>query len=427
MTSSLRTSPDQEKNAFYVGLLDRCVSAVVDAVGEKNIRAILMIGAPARSEVTVTGTPKGLFSLSDIDLVCACREAADAQDLRGRLRDTVAALNRELVDRCAGVDVTMKTEQQLASPRPLISSYEMVRSPVVIWGDEKTASTLGDVDIADIPKSESLVLIHNRVLEELLHRPRNTDADLKLMASLFSLYATAKLVLDAITAHLFIRNSVPTGFRDRVGYFLDDVLMRPESSGIKKALDPYLEELPAWAEFKTTGDLGPIAARLGESAIPEALDRLAMQSWSRYVAYAEVFWRSILGDVVRTDLTNLRIESVARVYQRVESFPRSVVRTRRRVIGGRAPSGLFSRPGALLRSRFGSPKLLSYLITVLVYLSYSREADWDRIDRLIRIYCPFELPGGFRELSKDEKRAVLVDRIALMHRTVLLGRKDEET
>jgi hypothetical protein len=420
-----RTSPDPEKNEFYLGLVDKCVSAVVGALGEGNIRALLMIGAPARSEATVTLTPRGLYSLSDIDLVCSCRATADHAALSALLKDVVAGLNRELADACAGVDVTIKAEQQLSAPHALISSYEMVRSPVVVWGDENAASTLGEIDIADIPTSESLVLVHNRMLEELLHRPGRGAAEPSFMDSLLSLYSTAKLVLDAITAHLFIRNHVPTGFGDRVSYFLDDVLERPESARLKSALGPYVKELPGWGRFKTTGDLSAISVGLGSGTAAELGD-LAAKSWSRYIPYAEVFWRSTLGDSTRADVSDDSIESVARVYGRLESFPRSLVRARRLLSGGGAPADLYSGPGALARARFASPKLLSYLTAVLVYLSYADGADWDLIDRLIRSYCPFKLPRGFRALPKDEKRSVLTERIALLHRTVLLGRKETE-
>ncbi|MCK4511958.1 hypothetical protein KAW64_09475, partial [bacterium] len=247
MPLPLRTSAVPAKDRFYSELVERCAAVVVDTLGRESIRAVLMIGAPARSEVTVVEAPDGYYSLSDIDLVCACRHGTNLESLRGKLAPAMSSLNRELSGACTGVDVAMKSEVQLAEPWPLISTFEMVRSPVVVWGDDRIVSALGDVDIADVPNTESLTLMHNRITEQLLRRPPDDPGERPFLSSLLSLYGTAKLVLDSITAHLFIRNNVPPGFADRVEFFLSDVIERPEAARLKKELGEFLDELPAWA------------------------------------------------------------------------------------------------------------------------------------------------------------------------------------
>ena len=423
MPLPLRTSTVPEKDAFYSGLVERCTDAIIETLGRNSVRAILMIGAPARSEVTVVEIPGGHYSLSDIDLVCACSCSTDIESLRTKLAPTMSDLNRDLAGVCTGVDVSMKSETDLAEPRPLISTYEMVRSPAVVWGNDRIVSALGDVDIADVPNTESLKLIHNRMTEELLLRPDSGPAERPLLSSLSSLYGTAKLVLDSITAHLFIRNKVPTGFKDRVDFFLSDVVRRPESARMRESLSEFLDELPVWADFKTTGDLAAITALGDTTTEPADVDRLARHMWNRYIGYAEVFWRAALGDVTRTDATERPIEQIRRLYGRLESVPRSVVRTRRALRPGRTPKGLLRRSGAYYRARLASPRVLAYHTAVLTYLSFSDTVEWSRVAASVRRYCPFELPAGFASMGADEQRTILVERLRAFHHSVLLGRR----
>ena len=419
----LRTSSVPEKDEFYSALVERCVDTVVRTLGKEHIRALLMIGAPARSEVTVVETPEGLYSLSDIDLVCACRPGADLASLKRKLAPAMSDLNRDIEGVCAGADVALKSETQLAEPRPLISNFEMIRSPVVVWGDERIGSTLGDIDVADVQMTESLVLVHNRITEKLLVRlPDGTGAP-SYVEALTSLYGTAKMVLDSITAYLFLRNNVPTSFVDRVDYFLGDVLERPESRRLKSNLAPYLEALPAWARFKTTGDLSGVVEHVGDGVSAGDIAALARNAWSRYTQYAELLWRAVLSDVARVDASERNLVQIGRIYQRLEKAPRSVGRAVRMLRGGRAPKGLFSARRTLLRSPLGSPRLLAYLTAVVTYLSYSDSVDWKTADRMIVRYCPFVLPRGYRALSPDAKRSAVTQQIRLLHHGVLLGRK----
>jgi hypothetical protein len=423
MPLPVRTSAVPQKDEFYARLVERCITVVIDTLGSHDIRALLMIGAPARSEVTVVETPDGYYSLSDIDLVCACNYGTNRHAMREKLAPAVAELNRELDGVCAGADVSMKSEVQLAEPRPLISAYEMVRSPVVVWGDKRIVSALGDVDIADVPKSESLTLIHNRMTEELLVRPRGEAGPRPRIEALSRLYTTAKLTLDSITAYLFLRNNVPTGFAQRVDYFLEDVLNRPESAGLRDRLSGYLDELPAWALFKTTGDLSGVAEHLGGTLDDDGLADLAAKAWNRSIGYAEIFWRAILSDVVRRDGISPDLAGTARLYGRVEGLLRSVYRTRGMLKPGRAPDGLLSTFTAVTRAPFASPRVLAYLTAVVTYLSFSDAVGWERVEQLVRKYCPFNLPRGYGDLPPDERREALIDLIGLFHTYVLLGRK----
>jgi hypothetical protein len=336
----------------------------------------------------------------------------------------MADLNRELEARCSGADVSVKNEEALADPSPLISTFEMIRSPTVVWGDSRIVSALGDIDIADVPKTESLTLIHNRVTESLLFHPVPGSAQEDRKEALRRLYATAKVMLDSITAYLFLRNNVPTGFGDRVRFFTDDVLRRPESAGLLGRLSPFLDELPAWARFKTTGDLEGVAESLGGTLDDAGLIGLANGAWYRCIPYVEALWRAILTDVARRDATVQDLSAVARLYGRLENPLRSALRTKGILEPGRAPEGLLSAPRAVARARYASTKALVYLTAVLVYLSFSDALEWRLAEKLILRYCPFRFPQGFSNRSDEEKRETLIQMLDAFHRHVLLGRRE---
>ena len=86
MERPYRTSSVPEKDDFYRSLVERCASAIVGSVGEKNLEAILLGGAPARGEATVIDGTEGLYSLSDIDLGLEFRTGPRRRALRLRRR-----------------------------------------------------------------------------------------------------------------------------------------------------------------------------------------------------------------------------------------------------------------------------------------------------------------------------------------------------
>ena len=422
MPTTLRATPDDEKNAFYWSVADRAVRTVVEALGEGDVDAVLMIGAPTRSEATVVETDRGLYSLSDVDLICIGGDDADCAELKRRLAAPLAALNREYDSSCTGIDVAVKKRHHLASPYPIIANYEMFRSPVVLWGDEGVRDSFGEVGIEDIPGIESLVLLHNRTVEELLLHRSVQQASGDRMTAVRILYRTAKLALDLVTAFLFLQKDVPTKYTERVELFVDDFLERPGFERLKKNLSGYAGELRAWAHFKATADLTALVNRFDRSAGTDDLSALARSLWFRYTRYVEVFWKTILGSVTHRDLTEADITTAAGAYSGLEPLPMRIARTLRVLRTDGYPDELFSRARMLTRWRFASPVPLGHLTAVLAYLRFSDSIERDRLDVAVERYCPFALPGGFRELSEDGKREILLNRLGLFHETVLLGR-----
>ncbi len=422
-----RTSPTPEKDDFYRSLVERCVGAIVESVGENGLEAILLVGAPARGEATVIEGTDGLYSLSDIDLVCVHTTAADRALLSSRLAPTIRGLNAAIEDACTGVDASLKPLIQFASPQPYISSFETFRSPVVVWGDEAVASALPEPRIEDIAPDESLRLVHNRIVEQLILYPEiaRVPDDFREVAGI--LYRTAKLALDCVTAILFLEGNVPIGYRERADLFVYDLLERPQFSRLKEALSDFREDIPAWAAFKTTGSLVPISDRFRNAHRPPELSRIAREEWYRYTGFAAPCWRYVLGAVAGLDLIEADVQDVARAYARLETPTRRVVRALKVLGPGAAPKGLFSAARVLRGSRLASPRLLGYLTGVLTYVAMGETDDWDWIDRTAVTHCPFKVPARMRALGLASRREILVDRLSLYHEAMLLGRQVGES
>ena len=127
--------------------------------------------------------------------------------------------------------------------------------------------------------------------------------------------------------------------------------------------------------------------------------------------------------MARTDTAGRGVDALAKTYERLESFPRSMWRAYKMIRSGRSPKGLFSKAGTLARGRFGSPRLLAYLTAVVTYLSYSDAVEWAQAERLVRHYCPLRLPRGFSAMTDEQKREALIGLLQRLHHSMLLGRK----
>ncbi len=416
-----------EKHEFFAKLLERCVDEIAHAVSEDDIEALLMIGAPTRGEVTVVDTPSGLYSLSDIDLICVTRPSTNRSELRLRVAPLMARLNRELTPDCSGIDMSFKTHVHLTSPYPLISNYEFARSPVCLYGNENVLSSIAKVDPDEIPVADALRFVHNRCFEHMIARPPTQEGPADFSTALSSLYRTAKLALDLVSAFLFVRRNTPLGYEARVKLFIEDYLRRDKFAALATALEPFIDDLPAWAAFKTSGDLNRLASHFGTTADAPALQHLASDLWYKYIPYAEELWKSIFGSTLGQDVSRLPLPAIAEYFGKLESLPRKIVRTLRLLKPAAAPKGLLSRVGIVRRMFFASPLALAYLTALITLFSHAENADREWTRGAIVRYAPFSLPVSFRAMSDKEREDVLMGKLAFFHQAMLLGRRVKES
>lgn len=443
-----RYARDDSKHAFFAGIVERCTDAMIAAVGESNVAAIFMTGAPSRGEATIVKTAGKLYSLSDVDLVCIASPAADLGTARAAAANAVARLNRELADVCVGVDATVKPHEYAGHLPALIANYEFVRTPALLWGDAAARDTLGEVNIDDIPADDALRFVHNRCIERLLVTRTGATADDDTPTDqapvagsrteldvLRSYYSTAKLMLDLVTAFLFARRHVPIGYEERVRLFIDDYCERAEFGALAEEADPFIEELPLWAAFKTTGDAGALRAALPENVLAGA----------HAAPFAMVMWKRVLGDALCEDLSLASLPEALDRLAALEGPARSLVRSVKTLRSGRRraifPAGIVLQ-GALR----ASPVARAYLTGLLLFFSgfggaasnitdleehehhagpiggptLNGSREWTRA--ALARYAPFSLPTDFPSMTDGEMRQVLLSRLARFHNEILLGR-----
>lgn len=415
-------APKKDRRAFYQSLVSRVSTGVAAAVGESNIRALLMIGAPARGEATVVETPEGPYSLSDIDLVGLVSPGADLASVKARAAQWVPRANEELSEACTGIDVSFRTVDELRRLFPSISNFEMLRSPAVVWGDPSAASALPTIGLADVPAWDALVLVHNRIVEELLTERMLDLGPTSLKASLAALYAAGKLVLDAVTALLFVEREVPETYIDRVRVFSTELLERPANRRLKEACREFLPDLEAWSRFKSDGDLARLARFFDSAADAEGIARLPHRLRDKYSRLAGTIWRAVLGRVVGRDVLNLPLREVLPLFGRLESPVRSAVRALKALRSPAGQAGLYSTRRVLARAPFASPRYLAYMTAVVLYLGTSDGPDGAATDRLVRAYCPFPL-GRHGTCTDGDARRALLESLAQFHKIVLKGRR----
>lgn len=415
--------PDAPGAAFYRTLVERCVRGVVETLGEGDVEALVLIGAPARGEPTVAETDAGPYSLSDVDLACFVRRDADVSTLRALARRWVIGANESLAPVCSGVDVSVRRRGDSRHFRPFISTFEMLRSPSVVWGDASILEEFPKIAIEDVPAHDSLTLLHNRVVEGVILRRRLTRPAGSMSEALSALYTSCKLSLDAVTAFLFLEQDVPERYVDRARAFAYRILNRPENDPIRVELAGYLPDIEALARFKASGDAAALAAAFGESADVPGIAAAARRCLREHAGLVETMWRLILEHVSGGKVVGEELDAAAALYSRLEPFPRKVVRALRMLRSPAGRAGLFSARRVFALTPFASPKLLAYVTAVVTYLEAEGRAGGDSAGPIVRRYCPFSLPRGFRRLEAGERLEVLADKLDLFLHAVLHGRE----
>ncbi len=443
---NMRYAHDDAKHDFFAGIVERCADAVWSAVGDTRATALFMTGAPSRGEATIVETSDGLYSLSDVDLVCIARPDTDLAAARADVARAVAGLNRELDGVCVGADATVKPHGYAGVLPALISNYELVRTPGLLRGDRAAGELLGSVSIDEIPTDDALRFVHNRCIEQLLSERDARDARGESgrvtdeLDTLRSYYSTAKLMLDLVTAFLFVRRHVPVGYAERVQLFIDDYCERAEFGALAEEVDPFLEELPVWADFKTTGD----TRRLRHTLSTDAL------AGTHAAPFALMMWKRVLGDVLGEDLSLSSLPKAIDRLAAMEGPARSVARSFKAIRSGTLRS-LYPTSVVLRGALQASPNARAYITGLLLFFSGLGSAsgtsvadierhehhagpvggptlraprEWTR-EALSR-YAPFSLPAGLSSSTDQEMRRLLLSRLARFHEEVLLGRMRSE-
>ena len=415
--------PDAPGTPFYQTLVETCVRGVLESLGESELDALILIGAPTRGEPTVVETAAGPYSLSDVDMACIVRHGADIPLLKSKLASWVASANEELKPVCSGVDVSMRRRGDARGFHPLIATYEMLRTPSVVWGDPSVLGELPDFRVEDVPAWDCLRLLHNRIVEQVVLHRRLARRPADERSTLSDLYATGKLTLDAMTAFLFLEREVPERYVDRAAVFRRRITNLPWDDRLRVALEAHLPRIDALARFKASGDRSLLATAFGTGTDTAGLIEMTRECFRANAEIAEAMWRLLVERASGGEARGEEIDAVAALYSRLETLPRKAVRAMRMLRSPAGRAGLFSAGRVVALSPFASPKELAYLSAVVIYLELSARIDGDEARAALRRWCPFNLPRDFWSLDEARRREALLDRLDLFRHAVLHGRK----
>ncbi len=239
-------------------------SYIVDRLGERNVRAVVLAGSFALDEGSVVFTSSGPVFLSDVDLVLilSSREAhAAAYRLRGELGKCCEELFPEAVfSGRIEIGTFLPDELKRLPARPGV--FDLRSHGAVLWGDGDVLAHIPAFREEDIDGDEALVLVENRMMSLLDTYPEEGKSVRDLPYSFW--YEIARVHTDIGTAALCIDRSYVSGYGRRARRLAERVDDGSIASLISRAA---LADVSRWTRFKLDPSSGlEEARRAGRSA-----------------------------------------------------------------------------------------------------------------------------------------------------------------
>lgn len=280
----VRTFPEWWPGRFH-SCIRSCTEYIVDRIGERNVRAVILSGSFAINEGSVLFTESGPLFLSDIDLlvVLDSREAhARSYRDRSELGEACEALFPGAVfSGRFDVGIFLTDELRRLPSRPGV--FDLREYGVVLWGDGDVLSLMPEYRESRIGGQEALVLLENRMLSLLGGYP-GTDAAVGAVAPSF-LYGIARAYTDIATAALCLAGSYRAGYDARARLIDENADGEPIDHLVPRSLVPLITQ---WTRFKLEPSVESRHGRNNRAA-PDVLWEEAagavLDTWKRGVLY----------------------------------------------------------------------------------------------------------------------------------------------
>ncbi len=416
----IHASDDSRANAFYNQLVKEVVEDFFGRYEEKDFTALILKGAPARHEATVVELEHVPFSLSDMEFIAVVKPEKRA-DASFSIREWERTINERLQDKSTGVDVIVRTEEQLRTLPHVISVYETAQSPALIWGEPEVLRSLPQFEPCDIPFMDCLTYFHNRIVEQFLVYPSLKEIPDDMKRRLTMLYRTSKLVLDLATAYLYVEGGAPLQYSERVEAF-ERISSRQKDEKFEHLRPDFLARLKLWVDFKLHGEPEKIYEFYGCDNQAHAFEPLIRKIWFESIAYAEWFWKWFLRKRGFAIKESAKPADLTACYFRLESYPRKVVRWIKTLRHPNVRSRWFSWRRILRLSGKASPRLLVYLSAITAFLSCSETKDSEQYRDIAGRYCPMDLPDDYTTSSAEQQILYVCERLENFYRAVILNR-----
>lgn len=242
----VRTFPDWWPGRFH-SFIRTCSEYLVEQIGERDVRAIILSGSFALNEGSVLFRESGPLFLSDIDLVVVLdsrRAHARTYARRHELGEACEALFPEATfSGHFGIGMFLPGEMRFLPPRPGV--YDLKEHGVVLWGDGEVLSLIPAYRASQIGGIEALVLLENRMLALLGVYPGTGDAARDV--SITFPYEIGRVYTDIATATLCVACTYRPSYDVRVRMMEEGADTGPINRLVSRSLVPLVAQ---WTRFK---------------------------------------------------------------------------------------------------------------------------------------------------------------------------------
>lgn len=201
---------------------------ILNYLGEKNLRAIVLSGSLAIGEGSAVRNPNGEINIfSDMDISIIANEEPfwfEGNEDRHKLLTTRnnslnAALNESRPSELlTPIDTMIFSSSQIQNwwITPRIVTIQLSGTARVIWGDDNLLPDTPPVSVNEIADEDIFKLFNNRIAEQVFYRVRYEDG---LDSTQIFVFHTAKAAVDAVLATCVAAGVYENGLLNRINKF----------------------------------------------------------------------------------------------------------------------------------------------------------------------------------------------------------------
>jgi predicted nucleotidyltransferase len=175
---------------------DLIVKYIVDGIGQKKVRAIILTGSLARNQASFKKINGKVILASDIDLVIVVKSTALLKSL-----GVIKEMSSKITDRLckfqfiSQVSFSVITEESLAKAEPSMFMFDLIQNGRTIYSNVEGPLVFPHFSVKEIPKYDIYRLLFNRMVEALdsfvtdcMRNQFDEHSNVKVLKSLQKLY-----------------------------------------------------------------------------------------------------------------------------------------------------------------------------------------------------------------------------------------------
>jgi hypothetical protein len=282
---------------ILLSFADRIAHAVVEELKDEAVGSIFAAGSAARGEVAAFVAGAGIEIYSDVDVFVVVASPRDLEAIRRRARRAASGVPRDgggwSIIPEPGIGVFSEEDFLRQKTRP--GTVEIADAHVVLHGNGETPKRARKFAASDIPVSEALYLIENR-LTELAGISDGLEEDPSDGTRRYLVYAVLKSCLDAASAVLIAAGRFHAARGERMRIFRDAALESERSRLLPEGSVACIERCHA-----ALSDLQKTLEHMSgdEPDLGDSVESMLLGAWKRIAARAGApateDWEELIG------------------------------------------------------------------------------------------------------------------------------------